>query len=117
MDNEQNSHQPIEAVDGQSLLNQLDKLAPLSPQSAEELVQAGYTEIYSYREYEANGAANTEHLKLALERIRSASPITGDYDIVRAKLDQAKANKFEHDRLRALLKKATAQRAEWDKNH
>ncbi len=115
MDNEQGIHQQEEKMDGQMLLNKLNTIAPLSSESAEELAAKGWTEFYSYREFQANGAANTEHLQLALERIKREAPIEGDYDIVRAKLDQAKTDKFEHDRLRALLKKATAQREEWNK--
>ena len=111
--------QPIHSaeVDGQALLNQVNTLAPESPVSAEDLKAGGWKEFFSYREYGVNGAAETEHLKLALERIRQETPIPGDWDLVRARTDQFRSIPAEHERIKILLKKETQQRLDWDKEH
>lgn len=108
--------QPIEA-DGQTLLNEVNTLAPESPLSAEELIADGWKEFFSYREYGANGAAETEHLRLALERIRQEAPIPGDWDLVRARTDQFRSIPAEHERIKILLKRETQQRLDWNKEH
>jgi hypothetical protein len=104
----------IPEMDGQKMLNELNRLAPESDKSVEELKTKGWEVFYSFHEYEANGTANAGDLKLALEKIKLASPMPGDWEIVRAKFDSARVNGAEHDRVKGLLKKRTQQRIDAD---
>lgn len=108
---------PVVEKSGIELLNELNRIAPLSDKSAEALTEEGWKEFYSYREYENNGATNKTDLQLALAAIQREAPTSlGDWNVVRAKMDQFKGNSFEHERLRALLKKETEKRLEWEKS-
>jgi hypothetical protein len=101
-------------VDGQVLLNQLNSLAPLTTKSEEELKKEGWEEFYSYYEFSSNGAANTEHLQLALAEINGSSPVSGDYEICRAYPSNI-SDESSRQRVRILYKRKTQQRLDWER--
>lgn len=99
------------------LVNELNRIAPLSDKSAEQLVQEGWKEFYSYREYENNGGVNRGDIEYALRAIQREIPQSlNDWEVCRAKMEQFKNHKMEYDRLRALLKRETEERKAWEKS-
>ena len=107
--------QPAEKT-GIQLVNELNQIAPLAGKTAEQLIQEGWREFYSYREYENNGAVDVGDVKYALQAIQREIPQTlKDWDVCRAKMEQFRNHPMEYERLRALLKKETAERKEWEK--
>lgn len=100
---------------GLELLNELNELAPFDPEhSAEALVETGWAEITSYYEYEANGAINTDHIRIALDDIHREASLREDWALCRAKMDQFKADRIAHDHARAVLKRKTQARIDWE---
>lgn len=103
------------------MIRTLDKVAPLSEKTAEQLTTDGWEEIYSYRESENSGAINVSDIRLVLEEIDRLMPATlreTDWEVCRAKLEATKnLNQVEQERLRAILRKKTVERENWEHYH
>lgn len=99
----------VSPEDGQSLLNELFRLAPQSfDKGAEALMEEGWESFFTYRPVEPSGSANVYDIRLALGKIKSTVPTTsGDWVLMTVK-DEKDPTIFH------LLKRPTQQRVEWD---